>query len=565
MESRLGEAVNAFRHGRVSGALAPLAALLAYARVLAADGLVWDDRIVARWQTPLFSGFLDAFFPPSGVPNMEKAYYRPLVWGSYRLEALFAAPGSAFGILLAHSTNLFLHALVSYLLFRLALELFGAEAKFPALAAALLFAVHPVHAESVCSIAGRTDLFAAVFLLGAFLAALAYGRWGGVVRLALAGFLFFAGTLSKEVAVGGLFALPLIWFSGGFGKSRRLVAALSIFSAGLAGWLALRSLSGAGVTTSWGFSPAVLPELMELAARFLYRSFLPWPKSLYAMDKQGIIVSVALLAVVALASILAARKVGLRKPLALLWGWFLLFVAPALGARLIGVTANPGADRYLYIPSMAACLAVGYSYTALGCGGRVGRKALLVLAAVAVFFGAVSFSRAGYWHNDRTFWSAVLMERGAQTDPVVLANSAIAERDAGNYPAALEYAQRAADLFPRPADKVKAAALAAEITAREALELAKKGETTRAIELADAALVGISAAYRGGAIPTLQRLSVATALFARAEALAKMGRIDAGAYGEALANVDAALQRLPGDSYALELKNEITGALGRVR
>lgn len=563
MDGGRGETVEIGGWTKAVGALAPLAALLAYARVLFADGLVWDDRIVARWQTPLFSGFLDAFFPPSGVPNLEKAYYRPLVWVSYRLEALLAAPGSAFGIFVAHSTNLLFHALATALLFRLALEVFGARDRLPAFAAALLFAVHPVHAESVCSIAGRTDLFAAVFLVGALLAALAYGRRGGAARLALAGALFFAGMLAKEVTAGALFALPLLWLAVGMSGRRRLGAALGAFAAGFGAWLALRLASGAGTFGQGGSAFAGFSELPELAARFFSRAFVPWPNTLYAPDKQGIAASAALLAVAAAATFWAARKAGAWQPLALLWGWFLVFLAPALGARLLGVTANPGADRYLYIPSMAACLSAGYFLVRIGGDCRAKRWAFFVLAAVAVFFGAASFSRAGYWQNDRAFWGEALKEVGANADPVALANFAIAERDGGNYPSAREYAQKAANLFPRPADRAKAAALAAEISAREALELVKKGDAPGALRLAEEALNALSTAYRGGGIPTLQRLSVATALFARAEALANLGRVEEGAYGEALANVEAVLQRLPGDPFALELRDEISKAAAR--
>ena len=70
---------------------------------------------------------------------------------------------SVFGY---HAVNVALHAVVCMLYFRLCRDTFGSTGDgYEALFAALLFAVHPVHAEAVASLAGRADVLCALFFL----------------------------------------------------------------------------------------------------------------------------------------------------------------------------------------------------------------------------------------------------------------------------------------------------------------------------------------------------------------------------------------------------------------
>jgi protein O-mannosyl-transferase len=102
-----------------------------------------------------------------------------------------------------HLFNLLLHAAVTVLLFFVLRKLLESRAHGPAIAfvTALLFAVHPVHAEAVASIVGRSELLAAAFLLAAWLLHLD--------DRVLPSLLFFAlALLSKESAIA---FLPLVF------------------------------------------------------------------------------------------------------------------------------------------------------------------------------------------------------------------------------------------------------------------------------------------------------------------------------------------------------------------
>ncbi len=101
------------------------------------------------------------------IDRIENAGWRPLWFLSFILN--YSACGlNPFGY---HLTNVFIHFLDCALVYALALLLLNGRAKKPwlgALAAALLFAVNPVHTESVSYIVSRSALMAAFFYAGAF-------------------------------------------------------------------------------------------------------------------------------------------------------------------------------------------------------------------------------------------------------------------------------------------------------------------------------------------------------------------------------------------------------------
>ena len=133
---------------------------------------------------------------------LHSHHYRPLtVWTlavNYRVNESLGLPGAhPAGF---HLVNVALHAGASCALLLLALRLGLA---LPAsLAAALLFAAHPVHTEAVAFITGRAEPLA--MLLGAsFLAWHHRGRWMGAAAL------YGASLLSKESAAAWL--LVALW------------------------------------------------------------------------------------------------------------------------------------------------------------------------------------------------------------------------------------------------------------------------------------------------------------------------------------------------------------------
>jgi Flp pilus assembly protein TadD len=220
--------------------LAPLlvgaVAALCYANSLNGAFVFDDEALVAspdvRLQTPTSAVFANDFWGhPIDSPHSHKSY-RPLTILSFRLNVWLvregwladddaaAAGGSGAAATTAlgvtpfwfHAGNVALHAAVSVMVWWVALAVLGGDA-LAAAAAALCFAVHPVHCDAVASVVGRAELLSALCAAAALLvhvhvttAAAASAGKGTVLLRTLAGLaataaLAVAALLSKEQGV----------------------------------------------------------------------------------------------------------------------------------------------------------------------------------------------------------------------------------------------------------------------------------------------------------------------------------------------------------------------------
>ena len=136
-------------------------------------GLIWDDEIVQKRQLVAFQSPRDVFFPPAGIQEWSRAYYRPLVLVTYLMDrGLYGS--ERFGG--HHLSNVLIHAVVSSFVLLLMRRLLSGSryGEWGALAAGVIFAVHPIHVESISPIMGRSDTLAAAFMLPSIILALRY-------------------------------------------------------------------------------------------------------------------------------------------------------------------------------------------------------------------------------------------------------------------------------------------------------------------------------------------------------------------------------------------------------
>jgi hypothetical protein len=127
--------------------------------------------------------------------NGDTSYWHPLTWISHQLDCqLFGAAAGAH-----HLTNVLLHVANVVLVFLFLNRASQRRAK--SAFAAAIFAVHPLHLESVLWIAERKDLLCGVFYFLALLTYLSYARKRGLWRYLLTLFFFACSLLSKPMAV----------------------------------------------------------------------------------------------------------------------------------------------------------------------------------------------------------------------------------------------------------------------------------------------------------------------------------------------------------------------------
>ena len=107
-----------------------------------------------------------------------------------------------------HATNILLHTIAVLLLFRVLLQMTGAVWRSVVVAA--LFAVHPLHVESVAWVSERKDVLSAVFFLLMLNAYVRYARAASITRYLAVAVLFAAGLMSKPMLVSAPVVLLLL-------------------------------------------------------------------------------------------------------------------------------------------------------------------------------------------------------------------------------------------------------------------------------------------------------------------------------------------------------------------
>ena len=181
------------------------------------NGFIWDDPIVLSNQLSAFRSMKDVFFPPPGIPQFGIHYYRPIIIVTLLIDRKLWG-GTPFGfhlsVVLFHVINTILVYFIARLLFRR-----SRHADLGALIASLLFAVHPIHTESVSWMAGRSDVVAALFFFSSLLLYMYYSigqrkrlsddrRWLYLLVPSVIAFFLAAG--AKETSLSLLFLLPIV-------------------------------------------------------------------------------------------------------------------------------------------------------------------------------------------------------------------------------------------------------------------------------------------------------------------------------------------------------------------
>ena len=392
-------------------------------------GFVWDDVILTEGPViRQWSGLWNIWLSPSDIEN--EGHYWPMVFTSFWLEHKLwgLAP---FGY---HLVNVLLHAAISLLVWRLLARLAVPGAWF----AGALFAVHPLHVESVAWVIERKDLLSSLFYLAAVLTWIRFvetPRWG-YYALALA--LFIAGLLSKSMVVT-LPAALLVWH---WWKRERvtstdLVRLAPFFVVGLCITLADYSYYTTRESVSLGYT---LVERVLIASRALwfYVGKLLWPSDLaviYPLWEIRATDPVGWLYVLAAAALpvflwLGRERVG-RGPLAAAL-FFAVTLSPVLGFVDFGyMQFSLVADRFQYLAGIAV-LAVLSAAAAHGLGKlpETARKGAPYLAAVVlVLLGALTWRQAGIYRDGVTFFSHVVSFNPDARDAHTNLASALIEAD----------------------------------------------------------------------------------------------------------------------------------------
>jgi tetratricopeptide (TPR) repeat protein len=330
-----------------------------------------------------------------------------------------------------HATNVVLHIIAVLLLFRVLRQMTGAIWKSAIVAA--LFAVHPLHVESVAWVSERKDVLSAVFFFLMLYAYIRYARAPSITRYVIVAVLFAAGLMSKPILVTAPVVLLLLdyWPLGRFeqrsstkgkskierfGNQRRMIRGLFVEKVPL---LVLSAVSCAITFVLQKRATGAIPPLLFLwrvqnavvsYVIYVWKTFWPidlavfYPHPNNTLPIWEVILAIVFLLAITLAAILFRRE---RPYLFTGWFWYLGMLFPVIG--LIQVGEQGHADRYTYLPHIGLFLLVVWLVSDVMAVPQF--KSRVAGAVGIVIIGALAwaaFIQTSYWRNSETLWTHAL-------------------------------------------------------------------------------------------------------------------------------------------------------------
>jgi Flp pilus assembly protein TadD len=350
--------------------------------------------------------------------------WHPLTWLSLQLDyELYRLHPWGY-----HLTNLLLHAANTLLLFLVFRRMTGAP--WPSALVAALFAVHPLHVESVAWVAERKDVLSTFFGL---LALAAYVRY--VQRPGLIAYLAVALALALSLAAKPmLVTLPAVlllldyWPLGRLrlgrpaqpppaGAATPAPASLALVLGEKVPLVALAAASAAmtliaqhrgGAIESLETLPLGLRAGNAVVSYVRYLGLALWPSGLapfYPHPRASLpawqVAGAAAVLAAATGLVLAAAR---RRPyLPVGWLWYLGTLVPVIGLVQVGYQAL--ADRYTYVPLVGVFVMAAWGLADVA-AWRPALRAVVAPAAAAALLACVVITvrQVGFWHDSRSLW-----------------------------------------------------------------------------------------------------------------------------------------------------------------
>ena len=357
-----------------------------------------------------------------------------------------------------HSTNVLLHTIGVILLFIVLRQMTGAFWQSAFVAA--VFAIHPLHVESVAWIAERKDVLSGVFFMLTLLAYLRYARAPSTRRYFVVAGVFALGLMSKPMLVTVPFVLLLLdyWPLRRITDERsdvgRQLLSLLLEKIPLIGLSAVSSvvtfLAQRGAL-GWTEQLPVSARISNaIVTNVVYIRQMLWPAKLAVFyphpENRLPIWAISLALVVVVGITIATFVLRKRAPYLIVgWLWYLGMLVPVIGLVQVGWQGH--ADRYTYLPQIGLYIAITWTAADLTVSWRFQRIALGAAAAllVAVLSWRAWF-QTSYWRDSETLFTHALAV--TSNNDVALNNLGIIFLDKGQLDEAISKLQAAIDLRP---------------------------------------------------------------------------------------------------------------------
>ncbi|MHB8909941.1 MAG: tetratricopeptide repeat protein [Syntrophales bacterium] len=344
--------------------------------------------------------------------------WHPLTWISHMLDC------QIYGLHAGghHLTNVLLHATATILLFLVLWRMTGYL--WRSAFVAVVFAVHPLRAESVAWVAERKDVLSGLFFMLTLWAYVGYSRRSfSTIRYLMVVVLFALGLMAKPMLVTLPFVLLLLdyWPLGRLGLPmagrhfpfswRSVVDKLPLLVLAAASCVVTFFAQGEAVASVDVVS--IYTRIANALVSYMaYIEKLFYPVGLaahYPYPEHDLPIGKVIASTLALAGISTAALVWRRRfpYLFVGWFWYIVMLIPVIG--LVQVGSQSMADRYTYLPQIGLCIAVTWGIVQCTTSWRhrfwmYGATSAL---AVLVLMG-LAWKQTSYWRNTEALWAHTL-------------------------------------------------------------------------------------------------------------------------------------------------------------
>jgi tetratricopeptide (TPR) repeat protein len=328
-----------------------------------------------------------------------------------------------------HFTNVLLHTIAVLSLFLLLRQMTGALWRSAFVAA--VFAIHPLHVESVAWIAERKDVLSGVLFMLTLAAYLRYTRNPTFGRYVVMSILFAFGLMSKPMLVTLPFVLLLLDYwplsrgqrSASFAEpSADRTSAIQTWSKLILEKIPLFVLAAGSSFATMLVQTKALNSFEDLPIRwrvsnalatcvtYIWQMFWParlavfYPHPYDQLSLSRVVLAIALsLAITAVAFTLRKQ----RPYLIVGWLWYLVMLVPVIGIVQVGDQAR--ADRYTYLPQIGLYIALTWAVVDLCARWRYRQPVLTIGSTIMIPALAVCASKqTTWWRNSETLWTHAL-------------------------------------------------------------------------------------------------------------------------------------------------------------
>ena len=392
-----------------------LATFAIYFRAIRFDLLIWDDNLyinenehikALKWVN------IKLFFTEFYVGN-----YQPITILTYAIENKLAGYSPA----LYHFSNIMLHIANTFLVFTLIRKIAPQNANV-ALITAALFAVHPMHVESVAWVAERKDVLYTFFFLLSLITYTNYLKTEKFKLLVFTGLFFLLSALSKSAAV----ILPLVMLLFDYYLNRTyswkmIFEKIPFFAVSLIlGIVALNSQKLAmpdtpiigGIDRFFVISDSFITYIFKAFIPVKLSALYPYPKELGGTLPAEYYVSIVFIGLL-LYFVWYSRKWGKD----IVFGFLFFIITIILVLQIVSIGNATMADRYTYVPFIGLFFMVGklFEYFAKK-GMHFYKNCLLGLIVLGcILFSYSTYARIEKWENDGILFSDVLLKYPSNT------------------------------------------------------------------------------------------------------------------------------------------------------